>query len=176
MSTFVQLHLLTSYPPACLNRDDLNRPKTAVMGGVQRLRVSSQSLKRAWRTSDVFKEALSGHIGTRTKEMGLRVYERLKGAGVAEKLSKEWAQKIAIAGSFGKLKKASQDNPLQDLEIEQLAHFSPDEFAAIEALADTLARESRAPIDDELKLLRDKHRATDISLFGRMLADKRVPT
>jgi CRISPR system Cascade subunit CasC len=172
MSTFVQLHLLTSYPPACLNRDDLNRPKTAVMGGVQRLRISSQSLKRAWRTSDVFKEALSGHIGTRTKEMGLRVYERLRGAGVAEKLSKEWAQKIAIAGSFGKLKKASQDNPLQDLEIEQLAHFSPEEFAAIEALADTLARESRAPTDDELKLLRDKHRASDISLFGRMLADK----
>ena len=105
MSTFVQLHLLTSYPPACLNRDDLNRPKTAVMGGVQRLRVSSQSLKRAWRTSDVFKEALSGHIGTRTKEMGLRVYERLKEAGVAEKLAKEWAQKIAIAGPFGKLTK-----------------------------------------------------------------------
>ena len=172
MSTFVQLHLLTSYPPACLNRDDLNRPKTAVMGGVQRLRVSSQSLKRAWRMSDVFKEALSGHIGTRTKEMGLRVYERLKGAGVAEKLSKEWAQKIAIAGSFGKLKRASQDNPLRDLEIEQLAHFSPEEFAVIETLADTLARESRAPTDDELKLLRDKHRATDISLFGRMLADK----
>jgi CRISPR system Cascade subunit CasC len=172
MSTFVQLHLLTSYPPACLNRDDLNRPKTVVMGGVQRLRVSSQSLKRAWRTSDVFKEALSGHIGTRTKEMGLRVYERLKGAGVAEKLSKEWAQKIAIAGSFGKLKRASQDNPLRDLEIEQLVHFSPEEFAAIETLADTLARESRAPTDDELKLLRDKHRATDISLFGRMLADK----
>src|SRR2546421_3325082 len=70
MTTFVQLHLLTSYPPACLNRDDLNRPKTAVMGGVQRLRVSSQSLKRAWRTSNTFKEALSGHIGTRTKEMG----------------------------------------------------------------------------------------------------------
>src|ERR671928_187197 len=68
-----------------LNRDDLNRPKTAVMGGVQRLRVSSQSLKRAWRTSDTFKEALSGYIGTRTKEMGLRVYERLQGAGVAEK-------------------------------------------------------------------------------------------
>ena len=33
MTTFLQLHLLTSYPPACLNRDDLNRPKTAKMGG-----------------------------------------------------------------------------------------------------------------------------------------------
>jgi CRISPR system Cascade subunit CasC len=170
MSIFVQLHLLTSYPPACLNRDDLNRPKTAVMGGVQRLRISSQSLKRAWRTSDVFKGALSGHIGTRTKEMGLRVYERLRAAGVAEKLSKEWAQKIA--GPFGKLKRASQDNPLQDLEIEQLAHFSPEEVTAIEQLADTLARENRAPTENELQLLREKHRAADIAMFGRMLAEK----
>ena len=89
---------------------------------------------------------------------------------MAEKLAKEWAQKIA--GPFGKLKRPNPDNLLQDLEIEQLAHFSPEEFAAIEALADTLARESRAPTDNELKLLRDQHRATDISLFGRMLADK----
>lgn len=33
MERFVQLHMLTSYPPANLNRDDLGRPKTAVMGG-----------------------------------------------------------------------------------------------------------------------------------------------
>jgi CRISPR system Cascade subunit CasC len=170
MSTFVQLHLLTSYPPACLNRDDLNRPKTAVMGGVQRLRVSSQSLKRAWRTSDTFKEALSGHIGTRTKEMGLCVYERLQDAGVAEKLAKEWAQKIAE--QFGKHKATNKDNPLQDLEIEQLAHFSPEEIAAIEGLANTLGQEKRAPTDNELKLLRENHRATDIALFGRTLAEK----
>ena len=31
MSRFIQLHLLTSYPPANLNRDDLGRPKTAMM-------------------------------------------------------------------------------------------------------------------------------------------------
>ena len=58
MNRFIQLHLLTSYPPSNLNRDDLGRPKTAIMGGVNRLRISSQSLKRAWRTSDVFKEKL----------------------------------------------------------------------------------------------------------------------
>ena len=53
MSEFIQLHILASYPPSNLNRDDLGRPKTAVMGGTQRLRVSSQSLKRAWRESDI---------------------------------------------------------------------------------------------------------------------------
>jgi CRISPR system Cascade subunit CasC len=170
MTTFVQIHLLTSYPPACLNRDDLNRPKTAVMGGVQRLRISSQSLKRAWRTSEIFEEALSGHIGTRTKEMGLRVYERLKDRDVADRSAKEWTQKIA--SHFGKLKATSKENLLQDLEIEQLAHFSPEEIIAIDELVVTLALENRGATDNELQLLREKHRAADIALFGRMLADK----
>ena len=49
MSKFLQLHLLTAYPPSNLNRDDTGRPKSAMFGGVQRLRVISQSLKRAWR-------------------------------------------------------------------------------------------------------------------------------
>jgi CRISPR system Cascade subunit CasC len=71
MTTFLQLHMLTSYPPACLNRDDLNRPKTTVMGGVPRLRISSQSLKRAWRKSPCFEESLKGHVGTRTKTKGV---------------------------------------------------------------------------------------------------------
>ncbi|MDX9825963.1 MAG: type I-E CRISPR-associated protein Cas7/Cse4/CasC, partial [Sphaerochaeta sp.] len=44
MKKFLQIHVLTSYPPANLNRDDLGRPKTAIVGGTTRLRVSSQSL------------------------------------------------------------------------------------------------------------------------------------
>jgi hypothetical protein len=64
MGRFVQLHLLTFYPPANLNRDDTGRPKTAVIGGAERLRISSQSLKRAVRTSDVFKTKLQGHLAS----------------------------------------------------------------------------------------------------------------
>jgi CRISPR system Cascade subunit CasC len=113
MTTFLQLHLLTAYPPACLNRDDLNRPKTAVMGGVPRLRISSQSLKRAWRTSDTFREALTGNTGIRSKELGRHICDALL-SGVAltdllkpnapevkpdgkvdEKNAKEWAWMIA---------------------------------------------------------------------------------
>ena len=77
MAEFIQLHMLVSYPPSNLNRDDLGRPKTAVMGGTQRLRISSQSLKRAWRTSDIFTEHLRDHIGTRTREMGVKVKDAL---------------------------------------------------------------------------------------------------
>lgn len=161
MSQFIQLHILTSYAPSNLNRDDLGRPKTAKMGGFERLRVSSQSLKRNWRTSEVFESALAGHIGTRTKRFGLNVFKVLSDAGINEKKAKEWA--TSIASVFGKAKKDS-------LEIEQLAHISPAEQAAALSLASTLAEENRAPTDEELNLLKSDQTAVDIALFGRMLA------
>jgi hypothetical protein len=34
MSDFLQLHVLTAYPPSNPNRDDLGRPKTATIGGL----------------------------------------------------------------------------------------------------------------------------------------------
>ena len=168
MGRFVQLHLLTSYPPANLNRDDLGRPKTAMMGGEPRLRVSSQSLKRAWRTSEVFESSLKQHIGTRTKEMGIQVFNSLREKGVAKKEAADWAK--AIAEQFGKLKKVDTKNELQEFEIEQLAHFSTEEQQAIQALIELLAKRKTKPEADELKLLRKQHTAADIALFGRMLA------
>lgn len=45
----LELHIIQSFPVTCLNRDDLNSPKTAVFGGVQRARVSSQCWKSAVR-------------------------------------------------------------------------------------------------------------------------------
>jgi CRISPR system Cascade subunit CasC len=172
MSRFIQLHVLTSYPPANLNRDDQGRPKTAKMGGTDRLRVSSQSLKRAWRTCDLFQSALAEHIGTRTKRAGLEVYEKLVDLGADVKKAKVWAQ--TIAQEFGKLKKKNKDNPNEDLCIEQLAHFSPEEWSSIIGLSETLASENRSPRDDELTLLRKDHQAVDIAFFGRMLADKPI--
>lgn len=170
MSRFIQLHLLTSYPPSNLNRDDLGRPKTAVMGGVSRLRVSSQSLKRAWRTSEGFTQALAGTIGTRTKNQGVRIYTDLLAGGASKKAAKEWAQ--AIAKQFGALKKASKEEgkELQDLEIEQLAHFSPEEISRIDSLVSQCIERNSAPSDDDLALLTKQHKAVDVALFGRMLA------
>jgi len=183
MGRFIQLHLLTSYPPANLNRDDLGRPKTAVMGGVPRLRVSSQSLKRAWRTSEVFSEALKGHVGTRTKAMGVEIFKALKVKGVADKKAMDWTK--SIAGVFGKLKTLSKKEKeslkelddevrlaksMTELEIEQLAHFSPEEMSVIDSLVDKIASTGEDPGEDELELLRKQHTAADIALFGRMLA------
>ncbi|APG25316.1 type I-E CRISPR-associated protein Cas7/Cse4/CasC [Syntrophotalea acetylenica] len=183
MSRFIQLHLLTSYPPANLNRDDLGRPKTAKMGGVDRLRVSSQSLKRAWRTSDLFERAMKDHIGTRTKEMGRKVYARLLEKGIGHKDALAWAG--AIAGVFGKLKKltdnekkALKDLPatkrrekeLVEVEIEQLAFFDQGEELAVLELTNRIAERKEGPQPEELNLLRQKMTSVDIALFGRMLA------
>ncbi len=66
---FVNFHVLISHSPSCLNRDDMNMQKTAIFGGVRRVRVSSQSLKRALRTSDYYQEKLGNH-SIRTRELG----------------------------------------------------------------------------------------------------------
>ncbi|MEM9102449.1 MAG: type I-E CRISPR-associated protein Cas7/Cse4/CasC [Pseudomonadota bacterium] len=168
MSKFIQLHLLTSYPPSNVNRDDLGRPKTAMMGGFERLRISSQSLKRHWRTSDMFENALSDYIGTRTKRFGVQIYDVFIEKGVKEKSALEWASEIAKV--FGKGKTASKENPRDVLLIEQLAHISPNEISDVMQLVDTLATENRAPEKEELALLKKQHRSVDIALFGRMLA------
>ncbi len=170
MTRFVQIHMLTSYPPSNLNRDDLGRPKTATMGGSTRLRISSQSLKRAWRTSEVFEEGLKGHIGTRTKVMGVKVFEALLYTGVPEADAKMWSKQIGEI--FGKRKRANPLKPLEELEIEQLVHLTPEEETAIDNLVRKLADSRSAPTEEDLKLLRKQHTAVDIALFGRMLAAK----
>jgi CRISPR system Cascade subunit CasC len=77
-----------------------------------------------------------------------------------------------VAGSFAKLEsKQPKEGAQPEVETGQLVHYSPEELAAIDALVETLAAEKRLPTADELALLRDDHRAVDIALFGRMMAD-----
>ena len=49
---FLQIHTLHSYPAALLNRDDSGLAKRMPFGGTIRTRISSQCLKRHWRTAD----------------------------------------------------------------------------------------------------------------------------
>ena len=102
MSRFLQMHILTAYPPSNPNRDDLGRPKTAIIGGVPRLRISSQALKRAIRTSEVFRSALEGHLGARTQRMGDIVRQHLIDTGADE----DTALRIARRGRRRRLRQA----------------------------------------------------------------------
>ncbi len=165
MSQFLQLHLLTFYPPSNLNRDDTGRPKTATVGGVPRLRISSQALKRAWRASTVFAERLREHRGQRTQRLGEEIERHLRGRGVED--SKALAVARSIAQHFGKLKPERDPAPAQ---TEQLAFISPEELTAALGLADRIAGgDAVEPTVEEL--LRHSDTAADIAMFGRMLAD-----
>jgi CRISPR system Cascade subunit CasC len=163
MSRFIQLHLLTAYPAANLNRDDTGRPKTLTFGGAERLRVSSQSLKRAFRTSSVFTEGLPGALGKRSQDFMRALVSALEGRGLDAVEAVARAEALIEHDKLGKVKKGKG-------QTEQLVHLGPDELATIESLADRLA--SGTALDEKAMLiLKDKPRAADIAMFGRMLAD-----
>lgn len=65
---FINFHVLISHSPSCLNRDDMNMQKTAVFGGVNRVRVSSQSLKHSMRKSNYYASHF-GPASIRTREL-----------------------------------------------------------------------------------------------------------
>ena len=145
MTTFIQLHLLTAYPAANLNRDDTGAPKTVVLGGATRLRVSSQSLKRAWRTSALFEQALAGHIGIRSGRIAREAATILIEKGIEDKKAIEWSAKIADYLGKAKNDKKPKD-PLTNAETEQLVHISPAdavESAGPSAAEEKLARQKR---------------------------------
>lgn len=166
MADFLQIHLLTVYGPSNLNRDDTGRPKSVVFGGETRLRVSSQSLKRAWRKSETFASKLEGHLADRTQRLGNDVYRYLCDGGMEDENARAAAREIA--GLFGKIRNETDSDPTF---IEQLAFVSPQERADVFAVADRfLAGENVENLRSD-DLLRRTDTAADIAMFGRMLAD-----
>ncbi len=167
MTTFVQIHLLTFVPPANMNRDDTGAPKTAIVGGEVRLRLSSQSLKRAWRTSDVFEARLAGRLGSRTQRFGEEIVERLVAEGVAPDVALAAARRVIVA--FGKPKPEKDEKPAR---TEQLAFLSPEEKTEALALARALAGGEK--VEDKAivgRVLKRADTAADTAMFGRMFAD-----
>lgn len=168
MHHFVQIHLLTFYPPANLNRDDTGRPKSAIMGGVERLRVSSQAIKRAIRTSAVFRQALNEHLGVRTQRFGeeIEAHLREKKAAPPEK-AREIARRIAKV--FGKVEEPTGGGaPIA--RTAQLAFIGPEERQAAIDLAERLLEGATDEVEPD-RVLKRADTAVDIAMFGRMLAD-----
>ena len=176
MARFLQLHLLTSYPPSNPNRDDLGQPKTAMIGGHLRQRISSQSLKRAWRTSPAFREALGDgdldlspafrekllqgdlggrglhpRLGVRTKDLGIAVYRALKAGGVTDETKRRaWTEPVveAFAKRASPKKSVLDKNPLADLQTGQLVLLSPRELKAVDALVQKLVERKGKSVED----------------------------
>lgn len=157
----LELHIIQSVPVACLNRDDLNSPKTAVFGGVQRARVSSQSWKRAIR--ELAKEISPEYFkGERTRLMYEPLLAELVAAGLSADEASDGAKKIieALVKIDTKSKEVVKSTTLyfmSPLELKNLA-------AAYAESRDV--KKSMKAID--AKSLKD---AADISIFGRMVAN-----
>jgi CRISPR system Cascade subunit CasC len=164
MTRFLQLHALTAYPAANANRDDTGRPKTMVYGGAERLRLSSQSLKRAIRTSRIFAEAVGDAVGTRSTQFAAGLVAELTARGLDAATAVERAERVIDHDRLGKVRRGQA-------QTEQLVHLGPDELARLRSLADRLL--GSATLDDKTALvLRDQPRAADIAMFGRLLADQ----
>ena len=84
---FLQLHTLTGYSATLLNRDDIGRAKRLPFGGCDRIRVSSQCLKRHWReaTGEWSLQELGSGKSTRSRRVFSNVIaSRLRERGLSD--------------------------------------------------------------------------------------------
>ena len=141
----VELHLLQSFPPSNLNRDDTGAPKDCQFGGHRRARISSQAIKRAIRHHDAFKDSLSHTIADRTKRVGTEIERRLvEDHGRDAELARTIADALAHAATqkkFGAEKTAVDE----EMRTEVLFFVSPPEVEALAAAADA-AWDGLAPL------------------------------
>lgn len=170
--TILDIHILQTVPPSNLNRDDTGSPKTAVYGGAQRARVSSQAWKRATRTA--FRDLLDAtDLGVRTKRLVELVAEQITGldeklAGRAAELA---AETLKAAGISTKPPKGKKDAPP---ESEYLVFLSERQIQALARAAVTAADSGdvKASLKEQkVKNLADREHSIDVALFGRMVAE-----
>lgn len=168
----IELHILQSFPVSCLNRDDVGAPKSAVFGGVNRARISSQCLKRAIRELAKAEYPKGRFTGIRTKLIAEQIQKALEDS---HKVPTPRALEMACAVAGVLNKKEGKPLPTDDPELETLFFASPNE---ITSLTDLAFKEFGAK--GEIKAEKKKfvkacldvgiHDAADIALFGRMVA------
>lgn len=167
----IEIHMLKNYPPVNLNRDDSGAPKSCFFGGVQRGRISSQCLKRSWRTSDTFRSL--GSYGIRTRGMPALVGDRLTEMGISQEYVEEAVKKLTgVANKEGTInKKGSITSQIVIYSEEEIERIVQAVKAAIEKDSSVKAFVKRTPKEfDQLRACaKDKPITTDIALFGRMV-------
>ena len=159
---FVNFHVLISHSPSCLNRDDMNMQKTAIFGGRTRVRISSQSLKRAMRTSDYYLKAL-GTPSIRSRDLGLltaRFVERLKDRFEPELIGKALAVLSGKEGIAG----GEDADAVAPWSVEEVAHVCE----LIQADDDDPKKLEKRIQKDAAPFRAAMSKAVDIALSGRM--------
>lgn len=188
---FVQIHTLHSYPGTLLNRDDAGLAKRLPFGGVERLRISSQCLKRHWRMAndDHALREIDPRIGVSTRSRRtwkvlihdpLVNVEGLPSVTVASVLA---SMQVALYGESKKAQAARASKASEiDLERDELVVLGRPE---IEYLTQEARRIATSCGDDpkaiaaELKDLRRNFHALylgagiDAAMFGRFVSGDR---
>lgn len=154
---FIDIHVIQSLPPSCVNRDDTGSPKTAIYGGVRRARVSSQAWKHAMREmfNDYFHDS---ELSERTKKIVEKVADQICNL---HNISKEEAMKLAekIINQAGVSTKDSEAKALFFMSSKQAENLA------------NMAIVNPLPGKKEVQEALNAGNGVDISLFGRMVAD-----
>lgn len=177
MSLLLEYHLIQSFVPSNLNRDDTGSPKDAIFGGYRRARVSSQSWKRAMRKMFNGLDLAVENIGIRTKKLKSMLVERLSGMGGEDEIEKKVEAALAAAGL-----KLEEDGKTQYLlflgerEVASFAELVRQQWDLIPTGTEKKGKkESKSELPKELvskaKGILNGGKAVDVALFGRMLAD-----
>jgi CRISPR system Cascade subunit CasC len=179
----IEIHVLQSFPPANLNRDENGMPKSTVFGGRPRARISSQCQKRAVR---IFYQQNSdlqpAHFAQRSRAWMPELKQLLVDGNIAEAQA-EIAAKLALAVLGAKIEKDGDVKSktilfLGRTEIAAIADILTKNWSAIEPSLQ--AKEPSLPIKDPNvpklieKALTDTGKPGDVALFGRMMAS--LPT
>ena len=156
----IEFHILQSFPVTCLNRDDVGAPKSAVVGGIPRARVSSQCWKRQVRLQ---LQELGVKTAVRTKQVEAILAKACVEAGADEEKAKVFSEAFAKTLVDDTLLFFSESEARAVAEAAPTGNFSVE--AAIKKNTLTTAfkkihKKYFKPAEDGL----------DIALFGRMVA------
>lgn len=170
----VEFHILQSFPVSCLNRDDVGSPKTALIGGVPRARVSSQCWKRAIRLA--MRDFSGVNLAIRTKYVYGKIYDACIAKGATEEQAKKCAYFKEKKDKKGKQGKAEAENtetePVSEKKSETLLFITAQE---IDEIAEAYKVRGWKPVENPLSMLKNEKAVLrdgiDIALFGRMMAD-----
>lgn len=185
---FVQIHTLTSYPAALLNRDDAGLAKRLPFGGAVRTRISSQCLKRHWRMAkdEWALKGLGLPMGVRSRHIIDRgIMQPMIQAGIAEDVAQAVAEGFlkAIFQESAARKGAAEAGKEVEIQTGQAVLFGAPEIAYLRERATEIAksagdaRSARQAVeaffksrDVKANLAAMRHGAgLESALFGRMV-------
>lgn len=175
----LELHLIQSFPPANLNRDENGMPKSTVFGGKPRARISSQCQKRAVRKfyqdyADLDPQQFADRSRNWLPELKILLTEQDVEASQAE-IAARLALEEGLKLKFNDEGKATTIVFLGQTELAAIANILVSNWAAIEP---ELTKEKPTLPKDIIKAipkaLIDTGKPGDVALFGRMMAS--LPT